>query len=165
MPRISPLLFGLLATTAAASDAPPPDARFALLAPLAGHCYTAPMGDKLSDEQCFEWMYDGAFLRSTHVVSGGEGKPYQGTTMFSWDGREQRLRYHYFTSTGALSVGHVEEVDGISVFVETHVDQAGKSITLRSAFRIDGERGFSVETRVEGAAADAPPKARTYTRK
>jgi len=159
---VTTLLLGTC--TSVSAQSPTPEQRFAPIAALVGHCWTAPMGDSGAwDEACYEWVYDRAFVRSNHTVRGGKGV-YQGTTMFSWDGRQQRLRYHYFTSTGAVSEGQVEVVEGIPVFVETHVDTEGKEIRLRSQLRVDGDRGFSVETSRVGGSGDSPVGVRRYTR-
>lgn len=155
------LLLG--ASADAPAQSPTPEERFAPIAALVGHCWTAPMGDSGAwDEQCYEWVYDHAFVRSNHIVRGGKGI-YQGSTIFSWDGRNQRLRYHYFTSTGAVSEGVVEVVEGVPVFVETHVDPEGKEIRLRSELRMDGDQGYTVETRRLSETGDGPVGTRRYT--
>ena len=149
---------------AMAAEPPPLEQRFAALAPLVGHCWIAPIGgDGLRDVQCYEWLYDQQFVRSTHMVLGGKGKPYQGTTMYAWDGRHQRLRYDYYTSTGAVSEGHVAADGDHWLFVETHVDPAGHDIALRTTLVQDDARHYSVATRMSGDA-EGPPKARTYVR-
>ena len=146
---------------ASAHVATPPDDRFAPLAPLMGHCWVADMGSGFTDQQCFKDLYAGALVHSEHVVSGGK-KPYQGTTIFSWDGTKERLRYHYFTSTDAVSEGHAE-LDGKElVMVESHVDPAGKRIDLRNAFVVVSPDEYRVEPR--SAHPGGPQGVRVYKR-
>ena len=54
----------------AAAQAPEASSPLAPLAFLAGHCWKGPFPDgKRHDEHCFEWFYDGKFLRDRHVVT------------------------------------------------------------------------------------------------
>jgi hypothetical protein len=161
------LLLGnvILAAEPPAAGPPPAEQRFAAIAPLIGHCWIAPIGDAgMRDVQCFERMYGESFVRNTHIVLGGKA-PYEGTTIYSWDGEKQRLRYHYFTSTGAVSEGQVEGAGDTPVFIEAHTSISGNVTLLRSEVRYTGDRrGYTVQTRSASAAGDAPPAVRTYRR-
>ncbi len=162
--RLPAAIACLLSLPLSAAEPPPLDQRFAAIAPLVGHCWIAPIGaDGLRDVQCYEWVYEKQFVRSTHRVLGGQGKAYQGTTMYAWDGRHQRLRYDYYASTGAVSEGHAEARGEDWLFSETHVDTSGREIHLRTTLTHDDPRHYSVATEMP-EAADGPPKARTYTR-
>ncbi len=141
--------------------ATPPEDRFAALAPLVGHCWIAEMGNGFTDKQCYKELYSGALIHSEHVVSGGK-TPYEGITVFSWDGTEKRLRYHYFTSTGAVSEGHAEMDGKELVMVESHVDPAGKRTDLRNAFVVVSPDEYRVEPRSEHPGG--PQGVRIYKR-
>lgn len=142
--RITLLTASLLAALpviAAESAAP-----FAALDFLVGHCWQAKFKNGQRDIQCYERLYDGKFVQSKHTVIGAD-PPYAGTTIFSWDGKEQRIRFHYFTSTGAVSEGHFAEgVDGI-VIPERHVGQDGKVTEMESRYQPVGTYGYRVVTR------------------
>lgn len=154
----------LLGQAAVAAEVPPAAQRFAAIAPLIGHCWIAPIGDAgMRDVQCFERMYGDSFVRNTHIVLGGK-LPYEGTSIYSWDGDKQRLRYHYFTSTGAVSEGQVDGTD-TPVFSEAHTSLSGNVTLLRSEVRFAGDLlSYTVQTRSANADGDAPPSLRTYRR-
>lgn len=136
----------LLAPLAAASAAEPAAQHFAPLQFLLGHCWGADFGDGKRDVQCFRSMYDGALVHNTHVVVGSEPR-YEGTTIYSWDAGNERLRFHYFTSTGAVSEGHLRATaDGYTI-PERHVGPDGNLIELESTFSRDGEHAYRVVTR------------------
>lgn len=140
------LLSAALAGCATASPAARAlEPHFAPLAYLVGHCWEATFKNGQRDVQCFDALYGGKLVRSTHVVHGSEPR-YEGVSMFSWDGDRQRLRFHYFTSTGAVSEGHfARDADGL-VIPERHVDKHGAVIELETRYRQDGDRGYHVVT-------------------
>ena len=140
-------LFALAPAVAATEpDAAASASHFAPLDFLVGHCWQARFDNGLRDVQCFERLYDGKFVRSTHTVIGSDPQ-YGGVTIFSWDGTAQRIRFHYFTSTGAVSEGHFDSnADGI-VIPERHVGQDGQVIELESRYQPDGADGYRVITR------------------
>ncbi len=150
----------LIWATVAAASAPP--AYFEPLQALVGHCWTAQLGKPgLTDTQCFDALYGGALIHNTHVVKGGK-TPYEGTTIFSYDGKNQRLRYHYFTSTGAVSEGHASVGESGLVWVEVHVGTDGKRTELRSSFEQISEREYRVSTQSDND--EAPVGVRLYQR-
>lgn len=126
------------------------DPRFAPIAFLVGHCWRASFSDTMRDLQCFESLYGGKLIGNTHRVQGSDPL-YQGQTIFSWDDAKKRIRFHYFTSTGAVSEGYFEQTqDGIMV-PERHVDPEGKVTEMRNWFLPDGEFAYRVIAREKTA--------------
>ena len=144
------LTAALAAAGAHASESAAPaalDPHFDAIAFLVGHCWRADFpGGKQSDVQCFESLYGGKLVGNWHVVEGS--KPvYEGQSIFSWDDANQRLRYHYFTSTGAVSEGYfVQGADGATI-PERHVSPDGSVIELESRYRPEGKDAYRVITR------------------
>jgi hypothetical protein len=128
-----------------------------------GHCWRAEFSNGMEDEQCFAAMHGGRLVHNTHVVHGSEPR-YGGTTIYSWDVAQGRVRFHYFTSTGAVSEGHlVAHEDGYTV-PERHVGADGSVTELESVFRRDGDDAFVVKTRQLKAEAWADIGERRYVR-
>lgn len=119
---------------------------FAPLQYLLGYCWQADFGEGKRDVQCFKPMYGGALVHNTHVVIGTEPR-YEGTTIFSWDAAHERLRFHYFTSTGAVSEGHLLADASGYIIPEQHVGADGEVIELVSSFVRDGDHAYRVVTR------------------
>lgn len=147
-----PLLLAALAVAAPLGAAEPKlDPRFEPIAYLVGHCWRAsfPNG-KQHDVQCFEPLYDGKLIGNTHRVEGSDPL-YQGQSIFSWDDTHERIRFHYFTSTGAVSEGYFEQSkDGLAI-PERHVGPDGKVTELAHDFRRDGDDAYRVVTREKTA--------------
>ncbi|MBI2397256.1 MAG: PD40 domain-containing protein [Xanthomonadales bacterium] len=164
MPNVHPLILLLAGSHALAADsaAIPPDP-FAPLQPLIGHCWRAPMGEQMHDIQCFDWMLDGKFVRSTHVVLN-PGPVYSGETIYRFDPDAKRLGFHYFTSTGALSQGQLEATTQGYLVPESHVGADGVRTELRSRFEHLDATHFSVRTEVLKGEAWGIHGERTYTR-
>lgn len=147
--RTAPLALALLVLPAAASAALEP--HFAPLEFLTGHCWRASFPDgKQHDVQCYESLCGGKLVQSEHVVLGSEPR-YEGTTIFSWDAANKRIRFHYFTSTGAVSEGYFASgADGIAI-PERHVGKDGKVTEMESSYRPDGQYAYRVVTREKTA--------------
>ncbi|MCK6446445.1 MAG: hypothetical protein L6Q99_08655 [Planctomycetes bacterium] len=95
-------------TPSAAASVEPvtPIAELAPFAPLVGGTWSAPFNDKVHDEQCFEWVYGGKFLRNLHWVKDTTGKVvYEGETIYAFDPRERELVWWYWNATGGFIVG------------------------------------------------------------
>ena len=119
-------------------------ADFTPMAFLAGNCWVGTFPDgKLTDEHCFEWLYDGRWLRDRHVVRGG--KPYAGETTYGWDGAAQRLGFWYFNSDGVLTTGHVQYAGDSIVFPERYTTERGE-VELRSVWARAGADAYRVTT-------------------
>ena len=127
------------------------DARFEPIAFLVGHCWRAPFPDgKQQDLQCFEPLYDGKLISNTHVVQGSD-PVYEGMSVFSWDDEHDRVRFHYFTSTGAVSEGYFRKTDAGYVIPEKHVGRDGKVTELENLYQRDGEYAYRVVSREKTA--------------
>ncbi len=129
------LVLGLGVLPAVAGSATAEDP-FADLRFLAGHCWRGDFGNGSVDTQCYELLYDGAFLRSIHEVKrGDEDTPsYGGITLFSWDGQAKRVRFHYFSRDGAVSEGYfASDAEGI-VIPERHVSPDGSVMEIETRY-------------------------------
>ena len=119
-------LLPLLAAGPSFAATPAVDPRFEPIAFLVGHCWRAPFPDgKQYDVQCFAPLYDGKLVENTHVVHGSE-PVYQGKSMFSWDDVNKHVRFHYFTSTGAVSEGYFAKSAEGHVIPEKHIGPDGR---------------------------------------
>ena len=145
--RTALLLTALLAANAHAADTPKVDPHFKPIAFLVGHCWRAEFpGGKLVDVQCFESLYEGKLVGNWHRVEGTDPL-YEGQSIFSWDDANKRVRYHYFTSTGAVSEGYFVTGAGGATIPERHVSPDGSVIELESSYRPEGDDGYRVITR------------------
>jgi hypothetical protein len=142
-----------LALQARAADPATLDPHFAPLAYLVGHCWRAPFADgKQRDLQCFEALYGGKLVGNSHMVQGSDPL-YEGQTIFSWDDANKRIRFHYFTSAGAVSEGYfLAATDGNMTLPERHVGKDGAVIELENLYRRDGEHAYRVTTRQKTAS-------------
>ena len=106
---------------------------------LAGHCWEGEFAEGGSwDRHCYEWAYEGRFLRDRHVVTGKRG-PYGGETLYRFDGNDQQIVYHYFDSTGGYSTGRVEPAEGELRFPEERYQEGDRERVLRTVWRRDGD--------------------------
>ncbi|MBD8526970.1 TolB family protein [Pseudomarimonas arenosa] len=112
---------------------------------LSGHCWIADFGQGKRDVQCFQPMYGGQLLHNTHMIVGSEPR-YEGLTVYSWDGEHKRIRFHYFTSQGAVSEGHALPTEGALVFPELHRSSEGQLTELETRMTL-GNDHYSVITR------------------
>ena len=125
------------AGAAAAPEASP----LAPLAPLAGSCFMGTFADgRTRDFICYEWAFDGKFLRSRHRVIGGAG-PYSGETLISWDAEAGKFAFDYFNSAGGVVRGRFVAVGGGFDFPSEKVQMQGAPAELRSTWRWT-ERGY-----------------------
>lgn len=123
---------------ASAGEAPKHFEPFAF---LAGSCWSGTFPDgKATDTHCYEWVWDGAHLRDTHEVAG-EGPPYRGETLISWDPAAQRLAFRYFNSLGGVSEGHfVVGPEGIRSPEEHYRDERGEQVFRSTLVPVDADR-------------------------
>jgi hypothetical protein len=99
----------------------PETERFRPLAFLVGSCWTGTFPDgKSTDEHCFEWVYDGKFIRDRHKTAGPRA-PYEGETWYGWDAEKGSLVYWYFNSLGGVSTGTAQATAEGIMFPERHV--------------------------------------------
>jgi hypothetical protein len=117
------------------------------LAFLAGQCWSGPFGGgKATDEHCFEWMYDGRFLRDRHIVRGGE-KPYLGETLYFWDATGNAIAYIYFNSDGGVSRGLVRPEGDTLVFPSERYSDGGATREFGTTWKREGEDRYVAVTR------------------
>lgn len=119
---------------------------FAPLEYLVGHCWRAKFKSGQQDVQCYKALYGGKLVQATHVVEGSQPR-YEGVSIFSWDAANKRLRFHYFTSTGAVSEGHFANAAEGIVIPERHVGDDGKVTQLETRYLRDGDDAYRVVTR------------------
>jgi hypothetical protein len=92
---------------------------------LVGSCWIGAFPDgKSTDEHCFEWMFDGKFIREHHVVRG-TAEPYGGETVFAWDAEKEQLVFWYWNTQGGFSTGTGEYTGEGIIFPERHVTEHG----------------------------------------
>jgi hypothetical protein len=110
---------------------------------LAGHCWKGNFpGKAQTDEHCFEWVYDGRFLRDRHVVHD-EGHPDTlGETTYYWDAAAAQIQYLYIESQGGFSRGAVVVSDDGLVFPPTTYVEQGKEQVYRSQWKRDGDEAY-----------------------
>ena len=128
------------------ADVPPAAEPLAPLAWLAGNCYTGTFADgKTKDLICYEWVFEGKFLRSRHRVVGGE-KPYAGETLISFDKATGVIRFDYYNSLGDVLRGEVQpNAEGVA-FPAEKVTIGGESAEIRSSWKRRGSEGYAAVT-------------------
>jgi hypothetical protein len=143
--------FLLLTLLAGPASAGPATTQLAPWASLAGSCYAATFPDgKARDEHCWTWVYDGAHLRDVHEVRPvtGDGPPYRGEAIYSWDAKRSRVVYRYWNSQGGFSDGTmVQRGDALYSPEERYTGKDGLEQVFRTSVRIQGPEGY--ETRTE----------------
>ncbi|MCE9594308.1 MAG: hypothetical protein K8S98_08940 [Planctomycetes bacterium] len=83
-----------------------PLAQLAPFAPLIGGVWSAPFNADVHDEQQFEWVYGGKFVRNVHQVKTKDGKVvYEGETIYAWDARDSKIAAWYWNATGGFIDG------------------------------------------------------------
>jgi len=131
----------------ARAQAPEASSLLAPLAFLAGHCWKGPFPDgKRHDEHCFEWFYDGKYLRDRHVVTGDD-QGYGGETIYYWEPAARQVQYIYFDATGGVSRGSAHPEDAALRFPEErYVGAGGKEEVYRSVWRPTRDDAYDVVT-------------------
>jgi len=136
-----------VATAAAAPVSPNP---LQPLAFLAGSCWAGDFPNGVGvDTHCFEWVYDGKFVRDRHVLRGK--KPdYSGETIYAWMPEQKQIAFWYWSSDGDIEQGVVQPVaDGLE-FPEHHL-VAPKEMTMRARWRrLDADRYETIEEQKDG---------------
>jgi hypothetical protein len=118
------VLLGAFASAEAQESKTPQGPDFRPLEFLVGSCWIGTFPDgKVTDEHCFEWVYDKKFIRDRHVARGGA--PYQGETIYGWDPATKRLSYTYWNSAGITIVGQVNATPEGVVFPSRYATANG----------------------------------------
>jgi hypothetical protein len=130
----------------ASAEAPSAQEPLAPLAWLAGNCYTGTFADGTTqDFICYEWVFEGKFLRSRHRVVGG-AKPYAGETLISFDKAAGVIRFDYYNSLGDVLRGEVmPSTEGVA-FPPEQVTIGGESAEIRSSWKRRGTDGYAAVT-------------------
>ena len=88
-------------------------------APLVGTSWVATFPNGASDEQKFEWLYDGRFLRNTHEVKSPEGAVvYAGETIYAVD-TDGTIGWWYWNTTGGYMTGTVTKTTSNRISLPT----------------------------------------------
>jgi len=107
------------------------------LAPLVGTAWVAtlPTGG-LIDEQRFEWVYGGRFLRNEHWVRNAAGEVvYEGETIYAWDPLSEQIVWWYWNTTGGYVTGTMAASQGALVFEGENHAPSGQTPRVRGALR------------------------------
>lgn len=106
---------------------------------LAGSCWKGTFPDgKVTDEHCFDWLYDGKFLRDRHVVRAPGQPDYVGESTYFWDPETRRIEYIYLENLGAISRGTAEPAPDGLIFPAARYVDGDKGMTYRARWtRID----------------------------
>lgn len=132
------IVLALLAAPARAAEVPA-DVPAALrpFAPLVGPTWVGrfPNG-KLTDEQRFEWVYGGRFLRNEHQVKNEAGATvYEGETIYAWDPLADQIVWWYWNATGGYVTGTVTATEGGWLAEGVNHAPAGQTPRVRGALR------------------------------
>ncbi len=154
MTRISARLLAIITITVASGGTPrtsttqtstspsPAVSPLAPLAYLAGSCWKGTFaGRNVTDEHCFEWIYNGRFLRDHHIVVG-DSVPYEGETTYTWDPGQKQIVYWYIALPGFYSHGSVESNGDALLFHDNlRIEDARE---LRTTWRRSGADTYTV---------------------
>lgn len=137
----------------ARSPAAPPPLRAELepLRFLVGHCWRGEFRNGAVDTHCFESVYGGQHIRDRHEVKG-EGAPYAGETIYSWDGAAKQVGYTYWNSSGGVSRGTMApKGEALDFGDETYTGADGRKLTISTLWRKSGPDSYETVSR---SAAD-----------
>ncbi|HZR34457.1 MAG TPA: hypothetical protein VFA75_03700 [Nevskia sp.] len=133
----------LLALADAGATASAPAEPFKAMAFLAGHCWKGSFPNQpQTDEHCFEWIYDGRFLRDRHVVRGEGHADYLGETTYYWDAALGQVQYLYIENQGGYSKGGVTADGSSLVFPPAAYVDNGQERIYRSRWQRDGDDAY-----------------------
>lgn len=153
----------LVASLVSALAQAPPPSPFKPIEFAVGSCWTGAFPDgKQTDEHCFEWVFDKAFVRDRHVVRGGT--PYQGETLYSWDASAKRLVFSYWNSAGQVMPGTVEETPAGVVFLQRLAGGNGPE-EIRAVWTRTGADGYTVAVSQRSSGAWTPMWTMEFKRK
>ena len=132
------------AKTASAEQAAPavpaiePHPRLRPFSPLVGPIWAGSFpGGELVDEQRFEWVYGGKFLRNVHQVKNPTGEVvYEGETIYAWDPTSEEIVWWYWNTTGGFITGTLTEHGGSWLAEGTNHAPPPQPTEVRSELRI-----------------------------
>ena len=122
----------------------PANPDFGTLGSLVGQCWVGTFPDqKQTDEHCFEWVFNGKFIRDRHKVRNGKA-PYEGETLYGWNNKAQRVVFWYWNSEGDILQGTVEHKADTLVFPTQYESKDGP-VELRAIWSHIGAGGYQAE--------------------
>jgi hypothetical protein len=122
----------------------PTNPDFGTLGSLVGQCWVGTFPDqKQTDEHCFEWVFNGKFIRDRHKVRNGKA-PYEGETLYGWNNKAQRVVFWYWNSEGEILQGTVEHKADTLVFPTQYESKDGP-VELRAIWSHIGAGGYQAE--------------------
>jgi hypothetical protein len=106
--------------------------------PLVGTVWVASFpGSEMIDEQEFEWVFGGKFLRNVHRVKNAEGSVvYEGETIYAWDVTTQTVVWWYWNSTGGYVTGTLEKTTDGWAFEGANHARPPQPERVRGLFRL-----------------------------
>jgi hypothetical protein len=133
-----------------------PAPAFAPLAFLAGHCWKGTFPDgAATDEHCFSWIYDGAFLRDEHVVRGAQGEM-RGESIYYRNAAVGQIEYLYIESAGGYSHGSMTTQGAELLFPETALVGDGVPQLYRGRWKPLGAEAYDVVVEFKSGEQWAP---------
>lgn len=94
----------------------------------------------LTDEQEFEWVYEGRFLRNRHRVKDAAGiVVYEGETIYAWDVSSETVVWWYWNATGGFVTGTLAQTEAGWSFAGANHAPAPQPEKVKGLFRFTAE--------------------------
>lgn len=98
-------------------------------------------GGTVIDEQEFEWVFGGRFLRNVHRVINADGAVvYEGETIYAWDPKQETIVWWYWNATGGHIVGTMAKTTEGWMFEGVNHAPPPQPDKVRGLFRLRSER-------------------------
>jgi hypothetical protein len=122
-------------------DAQEPTKELLPFASLVGKAWVGEFpGGNMTDEQTFEWIFGGKFLRSVHKVVNTDGATvYEGETIFAWHPNGKTIVWWYFNATGGFITGTITQADDGWVFEGINHSPPPQPQKVRGVWRIKSD--------------------------
>ncbi|MBV8687360.1 MAG: hypothetical protein JOZ90_12935 [Alphaproteobacteria bacterium] len=134
------MVISLIAALAAAAVQPALRPGLEPLGFLVGHCWRGEIKPGQFDTHCFEPVFGGQHVRDRHKVAGA-GSPYEGETLYSWDGAA--IAFTYWNSLGGVSRGFVRaEAGGLNFGEQSYRGANGERVSIATSWRRVGPDSF-----------------------
>ena len=121
---------------------PSPIPQLQPFAQLVGTTWVGEFPDgKALDEQEFEWVFGGRFLRNVHRVKTLDGTVvYEGETIYAWDPKRESIVWWYWNTTGGHIVGTMASTDAGWLFEGENHAPPPQPERVRGMFRLTSDR-------------------------
>lgn len=122
-----------------AAEAEGPTKELQPFASLVGKVWVGEFpGGNMIDEQKFEWIFGGRFLRAVHkAVNTSDGATvYEGETIFAWHPGGKTIVWWYFNATGGFITGTITQADDGWVFEGINHSPPPQPQKVRGVWRI-----------------------------